>query len=295
MGRYCRWVLPVLALMAMACRSNVVLEGSVGRTPDGVAFEVMGTGDPVVLIHGFSLDRRMWDPQLFALVDRYRVISYDLRGHGTSEPPTGPYSAYDDLGAVLDALDIDEAAVVGHSAGAQVAIDFALLYPGRVTKLVLISPGLSGYVPREPFMWFQPVGAAIQAGDLELAMRRWAETPLMAVTDSLVASRILTMVLRNRHLWSYQRGDQPPDPPAVTRLSEITVPTLIIVGQDDLANIHGVADTLTTCVPGARRLVIPRGRHMVNMTAPTAVNEALRSFLREPTAGGRSPTPSPCA
>ncbi len=266
-----------------------------GVTPEGVYFESGGSGHPIVLIHGFSLDRRMWEPQLAALLEGHRVIRYDLRGHGASTGPTGPFAAYDDLAAVLDALEVDRASLVGLSAGAQVAIDFALTYPDRVDKLVVASPGLSGYVPRAPFTWFQPVADALASGDVDLAASRWAETPLLTVSDSAVASMVTRIVRDNARIWSYQRGDQPPDPPAVARLADLTVPMLVIVGERDLPNIHGVVDTLMTCVVTAQRLTIPGARHMVNLSAVEAFNRAVVSFLDGHGGGPSQTVRSPCA
>ena len=110
-----------------------------GTSSAGLSYEATGSGDPVVLIHAFSVDRRMWAPQVAALEGRFRVIRYDLRGHGQSAPPSAPYAAYDDLRSVLDALKVDRATLIGLSSGAEIATDFALANPGRVRRLVLAS------------------------------------------------------------------------------------------------------------------------------------------------------------
>jgi pimeloyl-ACP methyl ester carboxylesterase len=96
-----------------------------GTSPAGLSYEATGSGDAVVLIHAFSVDRRMWAPQLAPLEGRFRVVRYDLRGHGQSAPPSAPYTTYEDLRSVLDALGIGRATLIGLSAGAEIATDFA--------------------------------------------------------------------------------------------------------------------------------------------------------------------------
>ena len=89
----------------------------------------------------------MWAPQIALLEGRFRVVRYDLRGHGKSDGPSAPYAPHDDLRSVLDTLGINRATLIGLSAGSTIAIDFAIAYPDRVARLVLASPGLSGHLP----------------------------------------------------------------------------------------------------------------------------------------------------
>src|SRR6266540_3671492 len=126
-----------------------------GTTPTGIFYEVSGAGEPVVFIHAFSVDRRMWARQVASFESRFRIVRYDLRGHGRSAAPSGPYAGYEDLREVLDTLRIPRATLVGLSAGSEVATNFALAYPNRVTRLILASPGLGGYrIP--PLPWAPP-------------------------------------------------------------------------------------------------------------------------------------------
>ena len=102
-------------------------------------FEIAGSGQPLVLIHGFTLDLRMWDDQFERLTREFQVIRYDMRGFGQSAPPTGErYAHADDLRDLLDHLRVDKAHLVGLSKGGAIALDFTLAYPRRVNKLVLI-------------------------------------------------------------------------------------------------------------------------------------------------------------
>lgn len=121
---------------------------------NGVSLYVqsVGEGPTVVLLHGMPLDHRMWDETVRVLHRRYRVIRYDLRGAGRSGDGEGRFEHHDDLRALLEALEVDRASIVGISVGGKIAIDYALRYPDTVRSLVLINPGVSGYRWSDAFL-----------------------------------------------------------------------------------------------------------------------------------------------
>ena len=105
-----------------------------------------GHGDTVVLVHGFGLDQRVWEPQWSALAAHFDVIAYDLRGFGRSTlPDSAPYAHHEDLRALLDALGVERTHLVGHSLGGGVAASFAVAYPQRTGRVLLSAPLLRGY------------------------------------------------------------------------------------------------------------------------------------------------------
>jgi len=110
----------------------------------------VASGSPVVLIHGGGLDSRMWNESFHALARSYRVVRYDVRGFGRSAPPTAPFSHVDDLARVLDRAGIDSAALVGLSLGGAIALNFALVHPDRVDRLLLIGPAVPGAASGSP-------------------------------------------------------------------------------------------------------------------------------------------------
>lgn len=248
----------------------------------GLYYEESGSGEPLVLIHGFSLDRRMWEPQMDMLDDRFRVIRYDLRGHGRSVEIADSFAAYEDLRAVLDAAGAERAVLLGLSAGSQIAVDFAVAYPDRVDRLILAGPSISGYVPTAGFAWMAPVVEAARAGKPEEAARLWAETTLMAVPTRPSADSLMRSIVQsNSRLWSYTTNpDRGLVPPAIGRLNGIDVPVLVIVGERDLPDIQKVADTLVACVPRAKKRVVTGAGHLVNLEVPEAFNEAVLEFLQ---------------
>ena len=276
--RACSFLL--LFLLPVAAGAQV----TTGSTSTGLFYEVSGAGEPVVLIHAFSVDRGMWAPQIAALERRVRVVRYDLRGHGKSEGPVAPYAPHEDLRSVLDALKIDKATLIGLSAGATIAADFAIAYPNRVDRIILASPGLNGHVPSPPLTWTQRVFQAAGAGDADGAARLWVETPIMALrNDAAAAATVKSLVMANVRLWTFKSNpSQPLTPPAINRLSEVHCPTLVILGELDLPHIKEIAGLLVAGIPGARLVTIPRAGHIVNLDAREAFNQAVDSFLGNP-------------
>jgi pimeloyl-ACP methyl ester carboxylesterase len=268
----------VLSLCFFACSSS---EPQTGRTESGIYFEVSGQGAPVVLAHGFSLDRRMWDREEALLRSDFRVVRYDLRGHGLSDPWSEPFAAEEDMLDVFEATGLERATIIGLSAGAQVAIDFALAHPDRVAALVLASPGLGGYQAVGSFDWMASVMTELQAGEPQQAMRAWTETPLMKIeTDPAADAAMRSIVMDNWVVWTYNPQLQAaPDPPAIARLSEISAPALVLIGQNDLIDTKLVGDTLAACLVNARLVTIASAGHLVNLEAPEQFAHALTAFL----------------
>src|SRR6188474_1328003 len=124
--------------------SSVVDTGRVNVPGSSLFYEAAGVGGPVILLHGGNLDRRMWDAEFTGLQSRYRVVRYDARGYGRSGPADTAFRAHDDLLALMDALKLSRATLIGLSLGGRIAIDFALAHPERVDRLVLAAPGISG-------------------------------------------------------------------------------------------------------------------------------------------------------
>ncbi|HEX9580862.1 MAG TPA: alpha/beta fold hydrolase [Gemmatimonadales bacterium] len=289
--RVTRWMPLVLLTRVLAGPSLPAQQASAcpgGRTAAGLYYECAGAGEDVmILIHAFSVDRRMWEAQVDWLKREARVIAYDLRGHGNSVAPEGPYTAHDDLLGLMDELHVPTATLIGLSNGARVALDFALTHPSRVRAMVLAGPGVSGYTSTAPMAWMDPVVSAIRSGDLVTAADRWAQTPLMHIPgDAAAASRVRELTQQNRAMWGYRTNPEVPlDPPAIGRLGEIGVPVLVVSGESDLPDLRRLANTVATEIPGATLVLIPGAGHMVNLAAPGPFNQALRSFLTQPRGG----------
>ena len=251
-----------------------------GRTTSGIAYDIQGSGPPVVLISGSNLDRRMWAAETDWLKRDFTVVRYDLRAHGQSDVPVSPFSHTDDLFSLLDELGIASGSLIGLSAGATIALDAALQAPKRVTRVVLTAPAISGYVPKERPAFFTDLIAALQARDFIKAQEVMLASPLFDVpTESRQLVR--TMVTENGRLWTVPRELlKTPSRPAAERLKDVAVPTLVLVGERDLAAQREQAVVLERQLPGATLVVVPAGGHMLNLTSPEAFRSAVSSFLR---------------
>jgi 3-oxoadipate enol-lactonase len=251
-------------------------------------FEMMGMGHPLVLIHAGIADSRMWDDQFTDFAEHYRVIRYDIRGFGKSAMPAGPSSTSRDLYGLLTALGIARAYVVGLSIGGGIAIDFTLRYPEMVSALVLVASGLGGTQPSAEMRRADAtVDAALERGGIDAAVeaenRLWVDGPKRTPdqVDPTVRARVSEM---NGALYRLPEVDAPRerlDPPAIGRLGEIHVPTLILVGDGDVPDVIETANLLEQGIAGARKVVFPGVAHMVNMEQPEAFNRIVLNFLRD--------------
>lgn len=242
--------------------------------------EEAGAGPPVLLLHAGVTDRRVWDPVLPALAASHRVIRYDLRGYGRSPRATGEFSLVADAVAVLDALAVPSAHFVGLSQGGATSVDTALAHPDRVATLTLVAPGLSGFDwPQLP--GFDDRAAAAERGDLRALaiemMRLWAPVSLDAdgsPRDDLAATMMFD--LAETFLLDELEVEEPS---AVDQLPKISVPTLVVLGDRDVAAITEIGELLATRIPGARRMVIPGADHIVPVRAPERIVELVARHI----------------
>ncbi|MBI3733195.1 MAG: alpha/beta fold hydrolase [Chloroflexi bacterium] len=244
-------------------------------------YEVAGDGQPLVLIHGFTLDRRMWDHQFEAFAHHYQVVRYDGRGFGRSALPTAePYDYADDLKALLDYLGIAHAHIIGLSLGGGVAIDFALAYPRMTDTLIPVDSILGGYRWRHEFG--DSLRTLYSLHDAQAATALWLNDPLFAPANAQpVVGAKLAEIVNEFSGWHWVNNNpwRQPEPPAIERLAEITAPTLVVIGERDLSDFHAIAGILQERIRGARLAVIPGAGHMANMEAPEAFNKLVLDFL----------------
>ena len=256
------------------------------EVPGVLHYEQTGHGEPVVLIQGANLPMQMWDEQVEVLTPEFQVVRYDVRGFGGSAPRDSlPYQSHADLRALLDHLGIERAHLVGLSLGGRIAIDFALTHPERVLSLVLAGPGLSGYKWDRAALreWFGPISEARAERDSLRAAELWLRTAFMApaMEDAELAPRLTELARANARVWAHEDREVSLSPPAVDRLSEIRTPTLLLLGERDVADEHRIVERLYQEVPKAQRIVLPGVGHVINLEAPEQFNRAVLQFLRD--------------
>jgi 3-oxoadipate enol-lactonase len=226
-------------------------------------------GRRVVLVHSALGDSRLWRHQVAALAPSFDVIAPDLPGWGETPLPTEPFSFVDAVAAHLPGM------LVGNSFGGAVALRTALAQPDRVQKLVLVGSGLPAWDWTEEMRaYFTAEEQAFEAGDLDAAteinLEFWVKP---AARDEVRPQQRRALELQSAHeepevLW--------PDMPA---LSTLTVPTLVIVGEDDKGDFHAIAQHLAEEIPDADLAIVPGAGHLVGLDQPEELNALLLEFL----------------
>ena len=243
---------------------------------NGIAidYEVSGSGPVLLLSHGYGSTRHMWDEQHRALGDRWRVVSWDMRGHGQSDSPADPaqYSAaltVADMAALLRHVGAERAIIGGLSLGGYVSLAFALAHPEMTQALVICDSG-PGYRNAEArAQWNQRAqerAAGLEAQGLEALTRRSKETQQAVHRSAQGLAHAARGMLA-------QEGSQVIDGLAGTR-----VPTLVIVGDQDQPFV-APSEYMAKKIAGARLAVIPGAGHSSNLDQPEVFNRVLREFL----------------
>jgi pimeloyl-ACP methyl ester carboxylesterase len=243
-----------------------------------IFYQIDGVGQPLVFIHGFSLDSRIWIGQIDYFSQNYQVITYDMRGFGKSSPINDNYSHHEDLHALLKHLGIQPVVLIGLSLGGEVAIDFTLQYPDKVSKLILADSSLSGYSSTVDWnVHAKEVG-------VEKAKENWLNHQVFAPTSkNISASRVLKHIISDYSGWHWLNQDTriKPTPQAVDRLIELKIPVLIMVGQLDLDYFHTIAQRIKGNAPNSTQVTIPNSGHMVNLENPDVFNRTVEDFIRK--------------
>ena len=246
---------------------------TINRDGVNIYYEDHGSGPAVLLSHGYSATTRMWDGQVEALEGSYRVITWDMRGHGQSDSPDDPkaYSeqaTVDDMAAILKHLGIENAVIGGLSLGGYMSLAFNVAHPDMVRALMLFDTG-PGYK--------NPVG---REGWNETARKR-AEIFEAKGLDALGNSAEVRVAQHRsaQGLAHAARGMLAQfDSRIIESLPEIKVPTLVLVGDRDTPFLGGT-DYMANKIPNSMRVVITDAGHASNIDQPEAFNEAVKSFL----------------
>ena len=253
-------------------------------------YEAEGDGPPVTLIHAGVAHLRMWDEQVAALRDRYRLIRYDTRGFGRTLCEDVPYSNVHDLGRVLDHFGLRDCHLIGLSRGGAIALDFTVAEPERVRSLTWVAGGVPG-LDIQADARLQHVWPEMERLEAEKEWEPLVELETQVWTDGpgQPRDRVAPQLRARMVQWNLEnyRADQPAgksQPPAVMaaeRLSQIDVPVLAIWGTFDERPVGLAGATLVRGVKNAQSHVFEAVAHMVNLERPTEFNELVGGFLDE--------------
>jgi pimeloyl-ACP methyl ester carboxylesterase len=255
---------------------------------NGTTYDLTGPKDaPVVaLIHGLGLTRSVWQ-WLLSDLTKFRVLTYDLIGHGETAPPEGDPTLKDlsdQLAALLDHLQIDKAAIVGFSLGGMIARRFAQDHPDRTTALVVLHSAHTRTEKQQAAILFRVAQAEAEGPEatVDLALQRWytdaAQTTrpdLMALTRQWVLSNKREVYVKLYRILAHGVPEiVAPNPP-------ITTPTLVLTGDEDHGNNPAMSMAITEEIPRARLVILKGLRHMALAEDPQAVNRPVTDFLTE--------------
>jgi len=239
-----------------------------------------GAGDPLVLVHAGVADARMWEPIVPALAAAHRVVRLDMRGYGRSRSARGTFSPSGDLVALLDALAVERAHVVGASFGGLVALELAATRPRRVASLVLLCAALPDIDPSPELLAFaEAEEAAIAVGRIEDAVevnvRMWAGDSSDAV-KALVAD-----MQRDAFELQLREGAESDelDPPVSARLQQIARPATVAYGDRDVSDFVQIARRLHAGLPDATLHEIGGAGHLPALDRPEAVAQLILRHL----------------
>jgi pimeloyl-ACP methyl ester carboxylesterase len=249
------------------------------------AVTVSGDGAPVVLVHGMGLNRFMWDEQAPPLAAQFRVMRYDLLGHGESDVRPGRYAMadfIDQLARLLDSLDIERCALVGFSLGGLIVQAFTLAHAHRVAGLAVLNAGhdrsaeeRTGMLARLEIARNAGFGATV-----EMALERWFTAGFSARRPDVIEKVRRWLQANNREAYAkiyriLAYGDQP----LAHAIAAIQCPALVLACAEDPGNSPAMARRAAQRIPNARLAIVPGLKHMGLMEAPNAINEILLPFL----------------
>jgi 3-oxoadipate enol-lactonase len=250
-----------------------------------LAYTDAGLGQPVVLLHGYPFNRSLWNEQVSALGNSYRVITPDLRGLGESDASQGPATMNrmaQDVAALLDHLEISRAVVGGLSMGGYVALAFYKEFPSRVRSLILADTRAPADTEEGKQTRHQQAEKALAEGMAGIAdsMLPKLLTPETVSKRPDLVKRVRDMMLKTKPegaagalLGMAEREDQ------IALLSQISCPTLILVGREDPITPVADSEKMHREIAGSRLVVIENAAHVSNLERTDQFNEELMRFL----------------
>jgi pimeloyl-ACP methyl ester carboxylesterase len=250
-----------------------------------IAYEVLGKGTPVLLLHAFPAHHGLWLPAAQALINRYRVILPDLRGHGDSGVGDGPATVEKhtaDLVRVLDDVQVGRAVIAGVSIGGYVFFEFWRRHRGRVAAVILCNTKAQADTPEARAGRLKSADEVVERGTEpfveSMVPRLLGKTTLHSRPDLVDGARRMMMRMSPAGISAVQRG-MAERPDSVATLKTINVPALVLVGEEDTLSTPADAELMRGNLAGSQLKVIPRAGHYAVWEQHEAVGSAVRQFL----------------
>ena len=278
-------ILIFLILKIGAGQANTVSSGYIDVNDGKLYYELSGDGDEtIVFIHDGLVHGEVWDSQFSTFAEKFKVIRYDRRGYGRSPQPEKTYSNVGDLQQVFTFLKIDEAILIGMSAGGGLAIDFTLKYPDKVTSLIVVGAVVSGFGYSDHFLTRGGRLAAADYANPEKLLQYFVkEDPYeIAPQNKAVKEKLWTLMEKYPQNidFSKNRLAEQPERLAIGILNEIQIPTFIVVGEFDIPDVFVHAGAIESGIPFAQKMIIQNAGHLVPLEQPDMFNEQVLNFLK---------------
>jgi pimeloyl-ACP methyl ester carboxylesterase len=242
-----------------------------------------GSGPPLVLVHGWTLDLDMWEPQVAALRGEFRIVRLDRRGFGLSSGRASISQDAADLGSLCRHLKIDRVALAGMSQGARAVLGFARSAPHRISCLILDGPPEDGRKIADPAsdVPLAHYRSLIRTEGIEAFRREWAAHPLVSLitADPQMHGILNAMIRRYPGTDLDESGGDGDAAPPCSAMDGIDAPVLVITGDHDLPSRVHAADDLARRSMNAERAVIQSAGHLPNLDNPNGYNAVVRAFL----------------
>ena len=280
-------------LMTLACASALALALTTGAARaetlevDGgrLWYETCGKGSTaIVLLHDGLLHSEGFDGVWQRLCRAFRVVRYDRRGYGRSPIPTAAYSPVEDLAAMLRALGLERASLVGVSSGGGVALNYALEHPDTVERLVLVGAAVDGLKTSDHFDKRNTrVATPMIVGNVDGVIANAAKDPWLVAPghDAARATFVALMKANPQNIRRQVRSPARASPPAPPRMPGLKVPTLILTGEHDIPDVHAMAGAAQALIAGSRREVVADSGHLVQLEQPEKLADLVAEFVRK--------------
>lgn len=256
------------------------------ETEDGrLSVQATGSGDALLMIHGWPLDHRVFDPQREALSRHFKVLTFDRRGYGASTAPPGMDREPDDIDRILEATNVGAAHILGMSQGGRIALRYAATRPGRTRSLILQGAAVDGLPAGGDDE--VPVGEyadLVRRGRIEEVRARWLAHPMMRLgPGNEPAAQLLGDILDG-----YDGEDLKGLPPGgyqfgldvLGSISAARIPTLVLTGGNETSARKRHAHVIVERIPGALEVVLERSGHLSNLTEPDRYNRSIIDFCQ---------------
>ena len=273
------------AAPATPAQKQPPIEKHSGRLDVGGAkiyYEECGSGAAVVLLHDGLLHSVTWDSVWEPLCRKYHAVRYDRRGYGRSDSPNAKFSPVDDLAALLSHVQVSRAVIVGSSSGGALAIDFALAKPDMVEGLFLLGPVVHGMDVSPAFIERGAQNSApLAKGDTQAAADNWSKDQfIIGEGHDPVRKKLLDELVESPQNLKYTgEFESREGAPASTRLREIHVPAIILVGERDISDVHAQAGAIEEGIAGTQKDVIINSGHLVQLEQPEILLDKLSAFV----------------